>query len=159
MSTNALCDALRVWATDQASEQEAARLQHAIVFFERLREHRNFYVHSVIAVHGVALNAYTEALGLFGSTLTTRARRSYMVMQGDLKKAELKATITHAKVLSDFLAHLHAYFFLEAFAESQTDNPLPRPPLPDNPPLPEKLLLPPADPTILKPPRRSPRAQ
>lgn len=125
MGTNTQLDALRTLTAEYLRDSEKEHVLHSIKLFERMRERRNYYIHSYSQVPGTP-----DTAGMGSWSARGRIKRHREVIR--LKELQLEASnLYHA---SHYLALVHNHFSMPDAEEYQT--------LPAKFPLPDVLQKP-----------------
>jgi hypothetical protein len=114
-------NALSAFATHRLPDEEGAAVRHALKMYELLRAYRNYYIHNI------AFDA-----GSFGVTAEVSAKGKVKANSDRLEPETLKAVSDQCAVLGGYIHLIH-----ERISRLGQHGALP--PLPDKPPLPEKL--------------------
>ena len=126
--------ALQSGATDIASARLKPFIEHCIEWFDRLREYRNYYIHGI---NDVSLHYSGKFVG--DASQTTAKRRLVIHQEFIFEERLLHFRQQAAELLafsSDVLFHVAAHP-MTAFSDGK-----PFPPLPEMPPLPDRLQKP-----------------
>ena len=146
-------NALKSGATDIAPPKLKPFIEHCVEWFDRLREYRNYYVHSI---HGVAPHFSGKVVGVASQTT---AKTRLAIHQEFIFEERISELITWINSLNVFCSDI--LFHVSAHPLTEFSNGTPFPPLPEMPKLPIKLEKPranfTADPPQAPSPKRQPR--
>jgi hypothetical protein len=122
-----LANGLRTFANESLKGPQAEAVIHAVNFYERLREHRNYYVHGILFV--------VDLEGRVGGLIDYRTAKGSVSWFNDLVSIEkIRQTAEWCVQLTNFVNSLDFAMFFPLHA-SQI-------PWPDKPPLPDRLEKP-----------------
>ncbi len=128
MGTNSLCDALRTLSSAYCKSHEQEHIRHYIKLLERVREYRNYYIHGLLG--------YEEGMG----QIQTLSARSNLILHAESVDAEdIENIAIRCLEVSRYGINLYERLRQRESARKQKKR---LPPLPDKPPLPNKLRKP-----------------
>ena len=144
MGTSSLLDAARTYANRHYSDERKEHLLHAIKLFERLREYRNYIVHSFNQVLCVG-NGIPAAIGM----QQYRAKGSYVIEESQYNLSQIRAIAKVFSGANKYFTHLHNHIVPYALKNRPLEQLLP---LPEKFPLPDRLPKSRRDLQVDKPP-------
>jgi hypothetical protein len=96
MGSASLCGALQTIGNEFADEHLREHIVHAVAYFDRVREYRNYYAHGIIGAVG----------GGRGLIQTTSARARMKLHQEIVSNDTLDVAIGYCETLNTYLNHL-----------------------------------------------------
>jgi hypothetical protein len=130
MSLNAQIDAIKTLANEYLDDEELDHILHLLLVFDRFRERRNFFVHSLSVIGFSSLNPPQYQATMESYSARGRFKRHQMKVDVNILSAEAK----HMYRATHYFALVHNHF-------SMPDNPS-YINLPEKFPLPERMEKP-----------------
>lgn len=131
IGTTTQIDALRTLAAEFLEEPQKGCIFHLIDLFERLRERRNFYVHSL---HGMAISFKDHPPAFFVTLNSFSARGRLKQHRVEVTTDDLLEEAVTLRRAAHYFALVHNHFYYPDNPSYQT--------LPDRFPLPDRLQKP-----------------
>jgi hypothetical protein len=129
-----LQSALRSAATDIAAPALSPYIEHCVLWFDTLREYRNYYIHGINDV-----GPHTEQ-GFVGVSSHTSAKTRLVIHQEFITKMKLARLRRDITAFLSFSSEVLSHVVEPSLTASSGGTPFP--PLPEMPPLPDRLQKP-----------------